>query len=145
MMVHNSLDHLPIIKNAVITTGTFDGVHLGHQQIIVQLKEEAAKVHGETVIITFHPHPRKIISSIPGDIKLLNTLDEKTELLDQSGIDHLVVIPFDHRFSNLTAEQFIKDFLWKYFHPRVIITGYDHHFGKGREGNYHLLEQFGKE
>jgi riboflavin kinase/FMN adenylyltransferase len=145
MKVHYSLENLPAFNHAVITTGTFDGVHLGHQQIIAQLKEEAANINGETVIITFHPHPRKIVSSIPGDIKLLNTLNEKIELLDKAGIDHLVVVPFDHRFSNLTAEQFIKDFLWKYFHPHTIIIGYDHHFGKGREGNFQLLEQFGKE
>ena len=145
MKVHYSLENLPAFHHAVITTGTFDGVHLGHQQIIAQLKEEAASIDGETVIITFHPHPRKIVSSIPGDIKLLNTLYEKIELLDKAGIDHLVVVPFDHRFSNLTAEQFIKDFLWKYFHPHTIIIGYDHHFGKGREGNFQLLQQFGKE
>ena len=145
MMVHRSLENLPAFKNAVITTGTFDGVHLGHQQIITQLKNEASKVNGETVIITFHPHPRKIISSIPSDIRLLNTLDEKIELLDKAGIHHLVVVPFDHHFSNLTAEQFFKDLLWHYFHPHTIIIGYDHHFGKGREGNLILLEYFAEQ
>ncbi|MGL1512217.1 adenylyltransferase/cytidyltransferase family protein, partial [Vibrio parahaemolyticus] len=89
----------PDFKNAVITIGTFDGVHKGHQQIISQLKKEARRIEGETVIITFHPHPRKIVSSVPGDIKILNTLNEKIHLLEDAGIDHLVVIPFDHQFA----------------------------------------------
>ena len=101
MKVHRELaPSLPNFNHAVITIGTFDGVHQGHQQILAQMKAEAARVNGETVIITFHPHPRKIVSSVPGDIKLINTLDEKILLLEKAGIDHLVVIPFDHAFSN---------------------------------------------
>ena len=106
MKVHRELaGSLPEFNRAVVTIGTFDGVHLGHRQIITQMKEEAARIGGETVIITFHPHPRKIISSVPGDIKLLNTLSEKIILLDAAGIDHLVVVPFDHAFANQTAER----------------------------------------
>ncbi len=146
MKVHRELvGALPEFRNAVVTIGTFDGVHKGHQQIIAQLKEEAQKTGGETVIITFNPHPRKIISSVPGDIKLLNTLSEKIKLLDKSGIDHLVVIPFDHAFANQSAESYIKQFLFHYFKPKTVIIGYDHRFGKGRVGDYHLLEQHGKE
>ncbi len=144
MKVHHELvGALPEFRNAVVTIGTFDGVHKGHQQIIAQLKEEAQKIDGETVIITFNPHPRKIISSVPGDIKLLTTLSEKISLLDQSGVDHLVVIPFDHAFANQSAESYIKDFLYHYFKPKTVIIGYDHRFGKGRVGDYHLLEKYG--
>ncbi len=145
MKVHRELaGSLPEFHKAVITIGTFDGVHLGHRQILAQLKEEAAIIGGETIIITFHPHPRKIVSSVPGDIKLLNTLNEKIILLDAAGIDHLVVVPFDHVFASQTAEQYVKDFLYKYFKPHTVIIGYDHRFGKGREGNYQSMEQFGR-
>jgi riboflavin kinase / FMN adenylyltransferase len=133
---------LPAFHKAVVTIGTFDGVHLGHRQIIAQLKAEAARMGGETVIITFHPHPRKIISSVPGDIKLLTTLAEKINLLEATGIDHLVVVPFDHAFANQSADSYVKDFLYKYFRPHTIIIGYDHRFGKGREGDYHLMEEY---
>lgn len=143
MKVYQDLSTLPVFNNAVVTIGTFDGVHLGHKQIIRQLKETAEKIGGETVIITFHPHPRKIISSVPGDIKLLNTLPEKILLLEAASIDHLVVVPFNHAFANQTAQQYINDFLWKYFKPHTIIIGYDHRFGKGREGDYHLMDQYG--
>jgi riboflavin kinase/FMN adenylyltransferase len=145
MMVHRELaGSLPEFRNAVVTIGAFDGVHLGHQQIIAQLRKEATLINGETVIITFHPHPRKIVTSVPGDIRLLNTLQEKIDLLDKAGIDHLVVVPFDHRFSNQPAEAYIHDFLYHYFRPHTIIIGYDHRFGKGREGDYQLLEAYGK-
>ena len=145
MKVHRELaGSLPEFHKAVITIGTFDGVHLGHRQIIKQLKEEAARIGGDTVIITFHPHPRKIVSSVPGEVKLLNTLNEKITLLDAAGIDHLVVVPFDHVFANQTAEQYVKDFLFSYFKPHTVIIGYDHRFGKGRVGDYQLMEQYGR-
>jgi riboflavin kinase/FMN adenylyltransferase len=146
MKVHYELaDALPVFNKAVVTIGTFDGVHLGHRQIINQLKEEAMRVGGETVIITFHPHPRKVVSSVPGDIKLLTTLDEKIGLLEATGIDHLVVVPFNHVFAGYTAEQYIQDFLYKYFKPYMVIIGYDHRFGKGRVGDYHLMEDYGRQ
>jgi riboflavin kinase/FMN adenylyltransferase len=146
MKVHRELvGALPKFRNAVVTIGTFDGVHKGHQEIIAQLKEEAKKTDGETVIITFNPHPRKIVSSVPGDVKLLTTLSEKIQLLEKSGIDHLVVIPFDHAFANQSAESYIKAFLYHYFKPKTVIIGYDHRFGKGRVGDYQLLEKYGAE
>ncbi len=145
MRVHRELaGSLPEFRRAVVTIGTFDGVHMGHRKIIAQMKEEALRIDGETVIITFHPHPRKIVSSVPGDIKLLTTLNEKISLLDDAGIDHLVVVPFDHAFANQTAEQYVKDFLHHYFRPHTVIIGYDHRFGKGREGNYQLMKAYGK-
>lgn len=140
MQVHRSIAQLPEFRNAVITIGTFDGVHRGHQKIIDALKAEAARVDGETIIITFHPHPRKIVK--PNEhLQLINTLDEKTDLLKKAGIDHLVVVPFTTEFAELSADQYIGQFLVEKFKPASIIIGYDHHFGKGRQGNYQLLEE----
>jgi len=144
MKVHYDLQQLPIFKNGVITTGAFDGVHIGHQQIIDRMKQIASSISGETVIITFHPHPRKIISSVPGEIKQLTSLNERIVLLENAGIDHLVVIPFDYHFSNLSAEDYVKQFLVANFHPHTVIVGYDHHFGKGRKGNFELLKLIGE-
>src|SRR3954468_15977781 len=143
MQVHRSTINLPVFRNAVVTIGTFDGVHTGHQQIIAQLKQEAASINGETVIITFHPHPRKIISS--KKIFILNTLREKIELLEKKGLDNLVVVPFDDSFSKQTAEEYVKHFLFEKFHPHTVIIGYDHRFGNNRQGDYHLLEDYGNE
>ncbi len=143
MQVHYSIENLPVFKNAVITIGTFDGVHSGHKQIINQLNKEAAEVDGESVIITFHPHPRKVIGSKP--LYLLNTLDEKIALLQLLQVNHLVVVPFTKEFSNQTPEEYVTDFLFDKFHPHTIIIGYDHKFGKGRKGDYHLLENYGKQ
>ena len=145
MTVHQDLKQLPAFKNAVITTGAFDGVHLGHQEIISRMKQIALEIGGETVIVTFHPHPRKVISSIPGEIKQLTSLEERIALLTQSGIDHLVVVNFDYAFSNLTADEYVKTFLFDHFHPHTILVGYDHRFGNGRNGNYELLQKFGTE
>lgn len=143
MTVHHNLQELPAFKNAVITTGAFDGVHIGHQEIISRMKQIALDIKGETVIVTFHPHPRKVISSIPGEIKQLTSLEERISLLEQSGIDHLVVVNFDYAFSNLTADEYVKSFLFDHFHPHTILVGYDHRFGKGRNGNFELLQKFG--
>lgn len=136
---------MPHFHNAVVTIGTFDGVHVGHRKIIEQLKSEAARVNGETVIITFHPHPRKIVREGQLAVPILTTLPEKIALLQSLHIDHVVVIPFDAAFSNQTAEEYIENFLWEKFHPHTVIIGYDHKFGKGRSGDYHLLEMYGKQ
>ncbi len=143
MKVHYNLKELPQFNKGVITTGAFDGVHKGHQQIIGRMKEIAANIGGETIIITFHPHPRKVTSSIPGEIKQLTSLNERIVLLEKSGIDHLVVIPFDYQFSNLSASDYITEFLVAHFHPHTIIVGYDHRFGKGRTGDFELLKNSG--
>jgi riboflavin kinase / FMN adenylyltransferase len=141
MQVHRDIDHLPRFKNAVITIGTFDGVHLGHRQVIENLKQEAAAIGGETVIITFHPHPRKVVSSAILGIRLINTLEEKIGLLEQLGVDHLVIVPFTEAFANQNAVDYIKDFLVDKFRPHTIIIGYDHRFGRDRLGDYRLLEK----
>lgn len=140
MQVHRNIDALPLIHNAVVTIGTFDGVHTGHKTIIKQLKDEANEVGGQTVLITFDPHPRKVISNKP--IQLINTLDEKIELLANEGVDHLVIVPFTKEFSNQSADEYINDFLIGKFHPHTVIIGYDHRFGHDRKGDYRLLEEY---
>jgi len=141
MKVYRDIDQLPSFRNSVITIGTFDGVHEGHRSIIEHLKQEAKKINGETGIITFHPHPRKVVSSAILGIRLINTLDEKIELLENTGIDHLAIVPFTEAFANQPAEDYIKDFLIEKFHPHTIIIGYDHRFGRDRQGDYRLLER----
>jgi riboflavin kinase/FMN adenylyltransferase len=142
MKIHYDLHKLPIFKKAVITIGTFDGVHTGHKKILEQLKTEANNINGETVVITFHPHPRNIVGDTSG-VKLLTTLEEKIELLSNENINHLVITPFDDAFSNLLADEYVTNFLYKKFIPHTLIIGYDHQFGKGRKGNYELLEEYG--
>ena len=141
MQVHRDIENLPAFHSAVVTIGTFDGVHMGHRQVIDKLKSEAKAIDGETVIITFHPHPRKVVSSTILGIRLINTLDEKIELLRQLDIDHLVVVPFTDAFANQPAEEYLKNFLIDKFHPHTIIIGYDHRFGRDRVGDYRLLEK----
>jgi riboflavin kinase/FMN adenylyltransferase len=142
MKVHTDIEHLPEFKNAVVTIGTFDGVHLGHQKIITQLKSEADKISGETVIITFHPHPRKILNGTGQKIKLITTIEERIELLSAKGVDHLVVVPFTQDFSEMAPRDYIEHFLNYKFNPAVVIIGYDHKFGRERKGDYKLLEEY---
>lgn len=141
MQVHHSIEALPRFNKAVVTIGTFDGVHLGHHVILDQLLTAAAACGGETVIITFHPHPRAVVQP-DRPIFLLTSLEEKVALLEAKGIDHLVVVPFTAQFASLTAQAYVEDFLWKYFHPHTLIIGYDHRFGQGRQGNYEVMEQY---
>lgn len=147
MQVHTALNQLPAFKKAIITIGTFDGVHNGHKQVLHALKSTAQSVGGESVLITFDPHPRKVVSSAILGIRLLNTLEEKKKLLEKEGIDHLVIVPFTEKFANLSATEYIEEFLVAHFNPLTIIMGHDHQFGRNRQGNYALLaskaEQFG--
>ncbi|ANI89584.1 riboflavin biosynthesis protein RibF [Arachidicoccus ginsenosidimutans] len=144
MRVFYDLENLPLFNNAVVTIGTFDGVHLGHQKIIHQLKDEAKQIAGETVIVTFHPHPRKIVQQNETPLRLLNTLNEKLSLLKKHNVENVIVVPFNEAFASQTAEEYVQDFLVKKIHPHTIIIGYDHRFGKGRTGDYHTLESYGK-
>lgn len=140
MQVHRDIERLPIFRKAVITIGTFDGVHMGHRKIIEKLKEKANAIGGETVIITFHPHPRKVVASAILGIRLINNLEERIELLEKLGIDHLVIVPFTEAFANQPADEYISGFLVEKFKPHTIIIGYDHRFGRDRKGDYLLLE-----
>lgn len=145
MLIHRDINNLPDFKHAVITTGTFDGVHGGHLKIINQVKDEAARIKGESVLITFFPHPRLVLQKKDAaPLKLLTTFDEKMELLGKTGVDHVVVVPFTHEFSQMAAEDYVTEFLVKKLKPKCIITGYDHHFGRNRKGDFLLLQDFGK-
>lgn len=141
MKVHHFIEKLPAFRNAVITIGTFDGVHNGHRQIIRLMKEEADAVQGETVIITFNPHPRQVLSPDHRPVPLLSTLEEKITLLEQAGMHHLVIVPFNAAFAEQPASTYIRDFLVRRFHPHTIIIGHDHRFGHDRTGDYRLLEK----
>jgi len=144
MKLHKTLSEINSIKNPVLTIGSFDGVHIGHQKILSILKAEAKKIGGETVVITFYPHPRQVLNPV-NSIKLLNTLEEKANLIEKFGIDHFVVIPFNTDFKDSSPESYIADFLVAQFRAKVIVIGYDHRFGKDREGNIDLLKKtFGK-
>lgn len=140
MQVHREINSLPVFRNAVITIGTFDGVHKGHQQILHALRKVAAEMDGESVLITFHPHPRKIVQP-DSSLELINSLDERIRLLGGHNIDHLVIVPFNAAFAAQDPDDYIKNFLVKMFRPRAVIIGYDHHFGKDRKGGFQLLEE----
>jgi len=141
MNVYNNITELPAFKKAVITIGTFDGLHDGHRKIISQLKEVAQSINGTTVVITFFPHPRHVLSNTENKVFILNTLEEKIALLQAEGIENLVIVPFTNEFSSMDAEAYISDFLVNSFHPHTIIIGYDHRFGKNRTGNFELLKK----
>jgi riboflavin kinase / FMN adenylyltransferase len=140
MQVHRLVENLPGFNNSVITIGTFDGVHVGHRKILEALVEESKKVNGESVLVTFHPHPRKIVQPYE-PLQLINSLEEKIELLSATGIDHLVIVPFTSEFASLSATEYMEKFLVGKFHPKTVIIGHDHHFGKGRTGNFALLQE----
>src|SRR5438105_1012985 len=134
-------ESLPVFYKPVLTIGTFDGVHLGHQAILKEVVRHAQDSGGESVLITFEPHPRKIL--FPDEpLSLLTPLTQKINYLQETGINHIVVQPFTTQFAKLTAPAYIKDFLVKYFHPHSIVIGYDHHFGADRRGNIELLDTY---
>jgi len=123
----------------VVTSGTFDGVHVGHQKILSRLRETAGKNGGETVVITFWPHPRLVLHPEDTSLKLLNTFEEKAALLKAQGIHHLVRIPFTKEFSQLSSEEFITQIIVNTIGTRKLVIGHDHHFGKNREGSFEQL------
>jgi riboflavin kinase/FMN adenylyltransferase len=145
MKVFRDFGNLPEIKNAVLTIGTFDGVHSGHQQIIARINELAHETKGESVILTFHPHPRLVINPADTSLKLLNTLDEKIALLGNYGVDNLIITPFSVQFSEMSADSYVNDFLCSKIHPQIIVIGYDHRFGKDREGGIHTFKKLSDE
>jgi len=141
LKVYHCISDFKEVQHPIVTIGTFDGVHLGHQAIFQQMKAEAKACGGETVVITFFPHPRLVLYQDSIDLKFINTQEKKLERLQRAGIDHLIIIPFTREFSRNSSEKFISNYVVKYVHPYKIIIGYDHHFGKNREGNLHLLER----
>jgi riboflavin kinase/FMN adenylyltransferase len=126
-------------QNPVLTIGTFDGVHLGHRNIIGRLHDLAKAINGESVIFTFDPHPRKIVAPGENNLRLLTTLNEKIALFEKSGIDHLIVYPFTPEFAQLTYEEFVEQILVGQIHTKFLVVGYDHKFGKSRKGDFEFL------
>ncbi len=144
MAIFHNIKNLPAFRNTVLTIGTFDGVHKGHRAILKEVVTHARNVNGESVLITFEPHPRKLL--FPDQpLGIITPLAEKLQLITDTGIRHVVVAPFTLDFARLSAGEYIRDFLVNLFHPHTIIIGYDHRFGNDRKGDIKLLEDFSKE
>jgi riboflavin kinase/FMN adenylyltransferase len=141
MKVYHSLEEFKKVENGVVTIGTFDGVHVGHQKIISSLKQIAHNKHGETVVLTLHPHARMVLYPDDTNLKLITTIDERVALFKAFGIDHLIIHPFTLEFSRLTATEFVRDILVNKIGTKTLVIGYDHHFGRHREGTFELLEE----
>ena len=141
MKIFRDLDQLPDLNNQVITIGTFDGVHKGHRSILEIVERWKKKSGGESMVITFWPHPRMVLQPDNSDLKLLNTLDEKMKLLEDAGVDNVVIIPFTKEFSHISYLDFIRGILVEKLKGKVLIGGYDHHFGKNREGSFEQLAE----
>lgn len=143
LKIFNSIKSFSSAKPTIVTIGTFDGVHLGHRKILEQITKSAHLLNCESLVLTFFPHPRMVLQENT-EMKQLNTLNEKINLLDNLGIDNLVIHPFDKEFSRLTAEEFVKDVLVDVFKIKKIIIGYDHRFGRNRTANITDLVHFGE-
>jgi len=141
MKIYHSINEFSPVKNAVVTIGTFDGVHVGHQKIIARLRETAMATGGEVVLLTFFPHPRMVLFPDDNDLVLLNTLDEKINLLQKYGIQHLLVHPFSKEFSRTSSTEFVRDVLVNKIGTKKLVIGYDHHFGRNREGSFEDLQE----
>jgi len=135
MNIYKNLEDFRALDNAVVTIGTFDGVHVGHQKILSTLRDCAQDINGETVLLTFFPHPRLILHPEDDSLRLISDIDEKVQLLANAGIDHLIITPFTRDFSNLSPEEYIRDVLIGKIGTKKIVIGYDHRFGKDREGS----------
>ena len=145
MKVHRGDASFEPPRAAVVTSGTFDGVHVGHQKILGRLKELARETGGETVVVTYWPHPRMVLYPDDPAIQLLTTFEEKLTLLDALGIDHLVQIPFTKEFSQLSSDAFVRQVLVDKIGTRQLVIGYDHHFGRNREGGFEYLKEHATE
>lgn len=142
MKVHYNLENIQKeIKTPVLTIGTFDGVHVGHQKIINKLKKIAQEKNGSSVLFTFHPHPRKVLFPEGDSLKLIQTQEEKIDKLDSMGLDHLILFPFSKAFSRLSATEFVRDYLVNKIGVATVVIGYDHHFGRNREGTLEHLKE----
>ena len=140
MKIYEGIEHFPKLNYPVVTSGTFDGVHVGHQKILARIIELAKARHGETVLLTFWPHPRFVLNDGKNDLKLLSTFEEKASYLKKLGIDYLVKIPFTKAFSQLSSQTFIQKILVEKIGTKKLVIGYDHRFGKNREGSFEHLK-----
>ena len=141
MKIFRSFSEAGNIRNPVVTTGSFDGVHIGHKAILNRLNILADKYNGESVLITFDPHPRKVLypETAGKDLKLINSQEEKLILLEKAGLDNIIIIEFTKEFSRITSEEFVRDILHGVLNARVIVAGFNHHFGFNQEGDYRQL------
>ena len=144
LKLFHSLSEYKAAKKSIVTIGTFDGVHIGHKLILEKLIQNAKEHDCESVVLTFFPHPRMVLQE-SSDVKLINTIEEKSELIGKIGIENLIIHPFDQKFSRLTAEEFVKTILVDVLHIKKIIIGYDHRFGRNRTANIDDLIVFGKQ
>ena len=144
MKIFHSINDFSSTKKTILTLGTFDGVHIGHKKILKKLTQNTENQKYESLVLTFFPHPRMVLQE-HSDIKLLNTIDEKIDLLEKIGIENLVIHPFDEAFSRLTAEEFVSNILVDRFHIQKIVIGHDHRFGRNRTANIDDLIAYGKE
>jgi len=141
MAVFSDIDHLPEFKNAVLTVGTFDGVHEGHKAILREVASHARAVNGESVLLTFEPHPRKLL--FPDQpLGIITPLQQKLALITETGIDHIIIVPFTKEFAGLSAQEYVAHFMVGKFHPCCIIIGHDHRFGHDRKGDINLLKEY---
>lgn len=140
MKIYHGIDDFAKLDYAVVTSGTFDGVHVGHQKIFDRLREISSRHSGQTVVLTYWPHPRLVLHPEDETLRLLNTFEEKAELLREQGIQHLIRIPFTKEFSHLSSEDFIRKIIVDTIGTRKLVIGYDHHFGKNREGSFEQLK-----
>lgn len=143
MIIYRNINEFKPKGDVVITTGTFDGVHVGHRKIIQRVTELAKKINGESVLLTFFPHPRMVLYPEQNDLRLINTIEERVELLKETGIDHLIIHPFTKEFSRMTSLDFVRDILVTKLNTKKLVIGYDHHFGKNREGSFEHLKEYG--
>lgn len=139
VQVHSDFSSLPSFRNAVVTIGTFDGVHCGHKALLKRIGEIARQVSGETVLLTFYPHPRMVLYPDDHRVALLSSPEEKIEELRNAGLDHLVVYPFSAELSRLSAFEYVRDFLVKGINAHTVVVGHDHRFGRNREGDFKTL------
>jgi len=140
MNIYHSLDSFHSLECAVVTSGTFDGLHIGHKKILTRLKEISTQCGGESVVLTFWPHPRMVVSEDSQDLQLLSTIEEKIELFAEMGIEHLAIIPFTRAFSELSSDDFIRQILVDKIGTKKLVIGYDHRFGRNREGSFEFLQ-----
>lgn len=141
MKIFRGFEQVRGIRNPVVTTGSFDGVHIGHKAILNRLRKLADKYDGESVLITFDPHPRKVLypETAGKDLKLINSQEEKLELLKKAGLENLIIVEFTKEFSRITSEEFVRDYLHGYLKAKVVVVGFNHHFGFNQEGDYRQL------
>ena len=141
MKIYNNFSDFVKVPNAIVTIGTFDGVHLGHQAILKDMVKTAKEIGGETVVITFYPHPRQVLNINAANLRFITTQEEKLRLLEESGIDNVIVVNFTKEFSRVSSEDFIRDYIIEHINPAKLVIGYDHHFGSNRMGDFNLLSE----